>query len=96
MKAYSMIAGPLIRQRRIELGYPQKYIGSFLGYGGKKPDQIISNIEGGRCALPPHHCKKVSELLEIPFEKLQAALVEDASERIRLATISGESHAEIV
>lgn len=76
MKPFARQTGPLIRKARNAKGWSQTDLGYCLGYKGKA-GQLISNVERGKCNLPPSVAKDTCKLLGIDLFDLSAALKVD-------------------
>lgn len=72
----------LLREKR--QSHPKKYTQSQVGNAiDCKGGQFISNIERGRCSLPPVAMKKVAELLDITQEEIFDAIIADYREDLK-------------
>lgn len=60
----------LIRARRIERMLSQQKLGELMGYSGNCAQVTIATWEAGKYKVPRKKIKKLSELLDIPVEKL--------------------------
>ena len=76
MKPFARQTGPLIRKARNAKGWSQTDLGHCLGYKGKA-GQLISNVERGKCNLPPCVARDTCKLLGIDLFDLSAALKAD-------------------
>jgi transcriptional regulator with XRE-family HTH domain len=73
------LANEVKRARKAHrLSYSQNELGSLLGLNG----QVISNLERGKNSLNIKHVIKISKILEIPFERLKKAMVQDYEDAI--------------
>lgn len=75
MRSFEHIA-KLIRTKRVShpKHYSQSELSHLLGY---KNGQFISNVERALCNIPFKMLRKVSEVLDVPYEELKIALLKD-------------------
>ena len=75
MRSFTNIA-KLIKTKRINhpKEYSQSELSQLLGY---KNGQFISNVERALCNVPLKMLRRVSEVLDIPFEELKVAILKD-------------------
>jgi len=83
MRAKAVELAKLIRDRRVELGLSQYEVTAALGYN-PKTSQFVSNIELGKCSLPPAKINALSLCLDLPRIKIFQAMVKDYEEGIML------------
>jgi len=76
-------ASKLVREARESVGMTQKDIKEKVGF---QTNQMISNIENGRCPIPPTCLKKYAKTLKVPLSKIQAAMAEDYLTNLRAAS----------
>lgn len=74
MRPYGKNAAALLREARKRKNYSQAEVSFLLGY---KNGQFISNVERGKCNLPPKLLPKLCEVLEIAPEDARVAIVAD-------------------
>lgn len=72
-------SGRLLRQNRERLNLSQIELARLLGY---TKAQFLSNVERGKCALPPKLVRPVASLFSIPEEVVKDAVVRDIMERL--------------
>jgi transcriptional regulator with XRE-family HTH domain len=66
----------IIKSRRKELKLSQFVLTHKLGYNAKT-SQYVSNIELGKCGLPPEKINALSIALQIPRSKIIEAMMKD-------------------
>lgn len=66
----------LIKTRRKELKLSQSEVHAKLGWQTKNT-QYLSNIELGKCQMPPKHIKKLSEAIGIKPEMIIFEMTQD-------------------
>lgn len=71
----------LIREYRLKTSWSQTDLGAMLGMKTGQ-GQMISNIERGKCGLPPKHVYKVCKELKIRPEFLADAMANEYKEFI--------------
>jgi transcriptional regulator with XRE-family HTH domain len=71
----------LIKSRRIELNLSQAQVHNYMGWK-ELHTQYLSNIELGKCQLPPKHINKISMTLHLSREALIENMVQDYKEAL--------------
>jgi len=88
----------LIKTRRIKFKLSQQGLSKALGYS-QKHGQFISNIEIGKCLLPPEKIRKLSEVLHMDFIQVIEAMAMDYQNNLIKEVLKDESpiiHSEAI
>lgn len=75
-----MQIGELLKRARKERGLSQHEITFMLGWSSP---QFLSNIERGKCSLPPQYFRRVAFLLKLPVSKLIGVHMEAEHDRVK-------------
>jgi transcriptional regulator with XRE-family HTH domain len=67
----------LVKNRRLELGLPQRELSDSLGYKKNINSQFVSNIERGLCGIPLKDVPKYAEILKLPVDDFKKAYLKD-------------------
>ena len=87
-----------MRSKRIEFKISQQQLSKMLGFS-QKQGQLISNIELGKCQLPPTKVKKLSEVLYIDVNQVIEAMAMDYQNNLIKEVLKDESpiiHSETI
>lgn len=78
--------GKAIREGR--LAHPRKYSQNELGALLNLNGQVLSNLERGNNSLHVRHVIQLSKILEIPFERLKRAMIQDFEDALTAEVFS--------
>ena len=64
------MTGEQLKEARLEMKYTQQRLGELLGFTGRNAELMIQHWEHNRRNIPLRYYRKISEILEIPLERM--------------------------
>lgn len=86
-------AGALLKMQRERANLSQRELAHLFGYRAAN-GQFFSNVERGKCGLPPKHIPALAKLFNLPEEIIKDAVVRDTLERLEREIEEGRKIAE--